>query len=306
MTRLLIAYDDSPPAQAAITAAGTLFTDAEAIVAHVHTPPPLPGSGALARAALPESVIREGLAHMRAEIEVHANATIAAGMQHAAGAGLHAESRLAPSVTAWRALRELGQETNADAIVCGTRGNGPMGRIVLGSTASSLLYHADRPLLVVPAELSDLGGPVLVGWDDSDGARGALGFVAAHLSGRPVLVAHVWHSPVRHSVRGQLLAGSGAGVLERYAKDVDTIWGEVAAEMAERGAAYAREHGLEATALAPESGHSDWQALLHVADNHNAAAIVVGSRGRGAVVSTILGSVASGLVHAAELPTLVT
>ena len=63
--------------------------------------------------------------------------------------------------------------------------------------------------------------------------------------------------------------------------------------------------GLVARAAAPESGHGDWQTLLDGAQESGAAAILVGSRGRGAVAATVLGSVASGLVHAAALPVLI-
>jgi nucleotide-binding universal stress UspA family protein len=86
---------------------------------------------------------------------------------------------------------------------------------------------------------------------------------------------------------------------------VDTIWRELAEETAAEGAELARALGLAARGLAPESGHGQWQALLHGAQHAGAAAILVGSRGRGAVASTVLGSVASGLVHAATLPVLV-
>jgi nucleotide-binding universal stress UspA family protein len=41
------------------------------------------------------------------------------------------------------------------------------------------------------------------------------------------------------------------------------------------------------------------------AESCGAPAILVGSRGRGAMASTVLGSVASALVHVAALPVLV-
>jgi nucleotide-binding universal stress UspA family protein len=42
-----------------------------------------------------------------------------------------------------------------------------------------------------------------------------------------------------------------------------------------------------------------------VASDRHATVIVAGSRGRGGLASTILGSVSSGLVHNAETPVLV-
>jgi nucleotide-binding universal stress UspA family protein len=95
---------------------------------------------------------------------------------------------------------------------------------------------------------------------------------------------------------------SGEGALDRA---VDAIWKDIAMESAEEGAAYARSLGLDARAATPESGHGNWQALLEGARDAGASAILVGSHGRGAITSTVLDSVASGLVHAAALPVLV-
>ena len=186
--------------------------------------------------------------------------------------------------------------------MCGTRGEGPLERVVLGCTASSLLHHADRPLLLAPAGAVASDGPVVAGYDDSDGARGALRFAAEHLGQRPVVVAHAWRSPVRHTIRGHALEHSGIDSFADYADAVDRIYEDAAEEMAGEGAEYARSLGLVARAAAPESGHGEWQTLLAGAQEAGAAAILVGSRGRGAVTSTVLGSVASGLVHAAALP----
>ena len=54
-----------------------------------------------------------------------------------------------------------------------------------------------------------------------------------------------------------------------------------------------------------ESNSGAWRVLDRAASDHGAAVIVCGSRGRGAVASTVLGSVSSGLVHNVETPTLV-
>jgi nucleotide-binding universal stress UspA family protein len=45
----------------------------------------------------------------------------------------------------------IAQERDADAIVCGTRGRGPLTGAVLGSFAHRLLHMAHCPVVVVPA-----------------------------------------------------------------------------------------------------------------------------------------------------------
>ncbi|HET6548406.1 MAG TPA: universal stress protein [Solirubrobacter sp.] len=305
MTRLLIADDGSDAARAATAVAAELYPGATAVVATVHAPAPTLESAAIARVALPDAMIREGVERMQAEAGDAARATAEAGAERARAAGLDATPRVLAHPSAWRALRAEAADGDADVLVCGTRGPGPLERTLIGSTASSLLHHAERPLLVVPAGGQALEGPVVAGYDESDGARAALRFAAGHLAARPLIVATGWRSPTRHSLRGHALARSGVETLEDYAQTVDTIWREVAADRAEDGAAYARDLGLDARAAVPESGHGEWQALLAGAQDAGAAAILVGSRGRGAITSTVLGSVASGLVHAAALPVIV-
>ena len=221
-----------------------------------------------------------------------ARETVASGVDLARAAGLRAEPAERAAFNTWTSA-SLANDIDADVLVCGTRGEGPLERAVLGSTASSLVHHADRPLLVVPPGDGTLDGPVLAGYDESK-ARAALRFAAAHLRERPLVVAHAWRSPIRHTLRGHALLGSGIDVFAEYATEVDAIWEEIATTAADAGAEYARGLGLSTVAAAPESGRGDWRTLLGHARRAGASAVLVGSRGRGAVAATVLGSVASG------------
>jgi nucleotide-binding universal stress UspA family protein len=150
MTRLLIAFDGSASAEVAIEAAAALFPGAEAVIATVKSPSPSVEAAAIARVALPDTMIREGVAHMSQEQERGALDHVAQGETLAGAAGLRATHRIVEGITPWRALRALADELAADVLVCGTRGAGAVDRVLMGSTATSLLHHADRPLLVVP------------------------------------------------------------------------------------------------------------------------------------------------------------
>jgi nucleotide-binding universal stress UspA family protein len=188
-------------------------------------------------------------------------------------------------------------------IVCGSRGQGAFSRAVLGSTSSSLVHHAPRPVLVVPPGSGALDGPVVIGYDGSDGARDAIAVTARRLDDRRAVVVHAWSSAVQRSlVGGSLLAAPGADIQE-IARDLDEVFAGQAQEVAEEGATLAREHGLDARPVAVEATPGPWRALTAAAHTEGAALIVVGSRGRGTVASTV--PVSAGLVHNAELPVLV-
>ncbi len=297
MTRLLVAYDGSAAARSALEVAGALFPGAEVVVAHVRPEP--------TRFDEADPMLREGLARLGIEAAAEATETLAEGVELAGRAGLLAVGAGLAGPTPWRALRAEAAERDADVLVCGTRAASGVERALLGSTASSLVHHADRPLLVVPAGAPAGAGPVVAGYDGSEGSQTALRFAAAHFADRVVTVAHAWRSPVRHTLRSYALAHSGVDTLEDYVDSLDEVFRDLATEPAEEGAAFARSLGLRALARAPESGEGDWQALVSEAQRLGAAVVLVGSRGRGALAATVLGSVASGLVHAGKLPVLI-
>lgn len=71
----------------------------------------------------------------------------------------------------------------------------------------------------------------------------------------------------------------------------------------EEAAALAAEHGVPARTEVVAGNPAD--EIVAYADTVDADLIVVGSRGRGAVASTLLGSVSRGVMHEARRPVLV-
>jgi nucleotide-binding universal stress UspA family protein len=300
----LIAFDGSEPAAEAIGALAALLPGATVVIALVRGPALNLEHAAVTRAALPVEVVA-------AAVRAHESAAAAAaqriaerGVAIARKAGLDATAAVVESGTAWRGLCAVADAQGAGVIVCGSRGQGGISRAMLGSTSSSLLYHAQRPVLVVPPGGAGHAGRVVIGYDGSDGAREAIALTARLVPGRPAIVAHAWSSPIRRSFTGKSLMGAPLDEIQEVASSLDELFAGEAEEVAAEGAALADEHGLDARALAVESSAA-WRGVIEVAEAEGAALIVAGSRGRGALASTVLGSISSGLVHNADVPVLV-
>lgn len=303
--RALIAYDGSDVADDAIGAAARLLPDADAVVVHVHDVSLSFEQSSLARVALPDSVIAESARRYELAAREEAEAVAAKGVEVARAAGLAATAVVQDAGSAWRGICEAARERSADVVVCGSHGRGGLARAYLGSTSTSLLHRAPCPVLVVPPGRFDPGGPAVIGFDASDGARAAVRSAARLFPGRPTVVVHAWRSAVKRSLVGSALLATPLDEVASIARDIDELLAGNASDVAEEGAALARELGLTASARAVESADAAWRELAAAAESEGAAVAVVGSRGRGALASAVLGSVSSGLVHNAPLPVLV-
>ncbi len=304
---LLLAYDGSPAAAAAIRAAGALLPGAAAVVLTVR-PEPLDVDSAVAaaRLAIPDAMIAQSIDTLNAASTKEAEETVADGARIAAEAGLVAETRIEQQGgNPWRPIRRVAEEIGADLIACGTRGMGAFSRVTVGSTSSGLLHNAGRAVLIAPEGGGGSGGPVVVGYDGSDSSKAAVAVVGRMLAGRDMLVVSVWESMVRHSISGRALSSLPVDEVRELTGDLDSYFRAVAEDIAEEGAGLARVAGADARAQAVEASGAPWHGLLAAARTAGSSLVVAGSRGRGGLAAGLLGSVSSGLVHEAAMPVLV-
>jgi nucleotide-binding universal stress UspA family protein len=305
---LLIAYDGSPSAASAVRVAASLFRDARASIATVPSGPIVrTGTAIPVLPGTSPAAAQDAIDELRSVAQREAEETAQQAVEHARSLGLAAEPVTASaSGPAWATLLDAAHQLGADVLICGTRGRGGFARALLGSTSSSLLHHADIPLLVVPDGGGALDGPVVAAYDGSEEAGRALGAVGRLLTGRATVVVHAWEPVFHRSLAARVLdAGGPIDDLDAIVVDLNVAVADTAAATTEAGVAAARAAGLDAVGDTVEADHGAWRAVAAAAQAHGASVIAVGSRGHGAARSALLGSVSSGLVQNAELPVLV-
>lgn len=182
-------------------------------------------------------------------------------------------------------------DESATEIVVGSRGLGGVSGTLLGSVSTHVAGHARCPVVVVRGERFEPRGEVVVGADDAPESEAALGyaFEQAKLRGARLRVLHAWQLPVH-----------------AYAPEVSYGMDEIAEErrraIAERLAAYQEKYPQVEVVQDMRAGAA---ADELAAASENADLVVVGSHGRGAVASALLGSVSRAVLHRARCPVAV-
>lgn len=146
---VLLCYDGSEDARAAISAAGRLL-DGSALVATVWNPTHADVLAAHAPTLGP--AVRKAVAELD---EFAANEALERAEE---GCALARDIGFAPepvtvegSPRTWMALVQLAEDRDVAAIVLGRRGRSPVTAALFGSVSTGVLHHARRPVLAVPA-----------------------------------------------------------------------------------------------------------------------------------------------------------
>jgi nucleotide-binding universal stress UspA family protein len=145
---ILIAYDGSKDAQAAIAQAAKLFPGEPATVVHAwqHYVDTMARSGATAGLLVDFEAVDTASAQNAAD-----RAREGAELARAAGFGETQGVTAAVSSSLVDAILAEAEGVDARAIVMGSRGLGSVKAFFLGSLSSALLHHADRPVVIVPS-----------------------------------------------------------------------------------------------------------------------------------------------------------
>jgi nucleotide-binding universal stress UspA family protein len=297
---LLLCAGTDPAAAARLgEAAASLLADRPAVVlATWHSP---------SMSAM-ESVM-DALYDADLELRVAARDAAAAAAAAATDAlvaqGIEVSRRLTPEeLPPWRVALEVADEIGAAIIVAGATEGPPAHPGALGSEARALAHRGRYPLLLVPAGrgAASPAAPVVFAYDGSTRALHALDVACELLQTRPALVTSAWET-TSYAVGVALLAVP-AGVAQTGADQLD----EVSRTHADAIAQEARERlagaGFTGEATALEARHNVATAMIEYADEHDAALIVTGTRGRSRIAAALLGSTAEALLRHSGRPVL--
>jgi nucleotide-binding universal stress UspA family protein len=148
---VLIAYDGSADAQAAVRQAGELFAGRTAVVLTVwESASGLTGG---ARVALPGEVVREAMVALDDAAKQEAEKTAAEGAALACDGGLNATALQAKAVhNVWTTILAEADRQDAAVVVVGSRGRSGIKAAILGSVSGALSANSRLPVLVVRAD----------------------------------------------------------------------------------------------------------------------------------------------------------
>lgn len=149
--------------------------------------------------------------------------------------------------------------------------------------------------------------PVVLAYDGSAEAEVALREAVALFGQRPLIVTSVWEPGLAMMTMMPPAGEPGMGYLPDpdEVTAIDKAQSGHAGDVAEAGARLARELGATAEALPVPDSVNIAGTLIEIAEERDARAIVVGSRGLGGIKARVLGSTSRKLLHDTHRPVLV-
>lgn len=180
-------------------------------------------------------------------------------------------------------LVDLSKE--AQMVVVGSRGRGPLARTFLGSVSSALIRHAHCPVAVIhdedPLMPHPAQAPVLVGIDGSRTSElaTAIAFDEASRRGVELIALHAW---------------SDVEVSDFPAIDWPAMRPAAERILAERLAGWQERYPDVKVRRVVESDHPTYHLIRQA---ESAQLVVVGSHGRGGFAGMLVGSVSAAVAH---------
>lgn len=146
-------------------------------------------------------------------------------------------------------------------------------------------------------------GPILFAYDGSPHARAAIEQAGSLLRAGPAVVVTAW--PTLETAAAAALIALPSAIVRDAVADIDTATREDAEAIAAEGVELATAAGFAPAPKVIRSAGAVFAAILACADELDAAAIVLGSRGRSTLAATLLGSVSTGVLHHTARPVVV-
>ncbi|HEV2092558.1 MAG TPA: universal stress protein [Rubrobacter sp.] len=292
-TKILLAVDGSEEARRAARLATALAEglDSELQLVHVE---PLPSVY-----AYPESAIYDpDLGHEVREAAGRSARDRLAAQAEGLGVSEKVAGTHAPVGRPDAEIVRLAEELRAGLVVVGSRGLGPIRRVLVGSVSDSIVRHAHCPVLVVRNGQQGLAGPIVLAMDGSEESKLAA-TAAAEISaatGSPVHVIYVM--PTESRLYGH----------HSYSEDVKKSLTEEARAQARRfldGRAEGVRSAGGAVAQTYLGTGSPDEEIVELAEEIDAGMVVVGSRGLGGVRRALMASVSGSVVRHAHCPVLI-
>lgn len=185
----------------------------------------------------------------------------------------------------------------AQLVVVGAQGRGGFLGRVMGSVSTALPAHAQCPTVVVPPESEAVDGRVIVGVDGSSHGRRASLHAAREAveRGTSLLLLTALQPPDRGEYWFPMLPHETGELVDRRRTELE--------EQLEQEVQWLTGHVPEVQATAEVRVGSPASVLREAMPTTQLT--VVGSHGRGAISSALLGSVSRATLHGAERPVMV-
>lgn len=301
---ILLATDGSPSASVAGDVAGSIARQSGAQLQLMHT-------WQLSQADLGMGMASDNWQYMVDSYEHLAKDVVDAEAARLEQAGVQVAGRQLAQGRPATEINVLAEELKADLVVMGSRGLGPIRRLVLGSVTDEVVHHATRPVLVIRGDAGQWPPQQIIVGDDGSPTAEAAAQLAAALgsythAGLTMLRVYP-ELPIHFQMSDPMITKTppiNPQTERQSARELDARIGQAEGELTRQAEGLAATLGIR-PAVRVLVGNPAEELLAQAELGSEPTLLVVGSRGLGLVQRWRLGSVSTTVLHAATGPVLV-